>query len=106
MKKQGGEAMQKAYKDLPVGISNFKDVIDENYYYVDKTMVLKDLIDQFGKVFFMLRPRRFGKSLLLSMVQTFFEDGRDGNGSPVDNSRYFEGAKILSCTQRGSRPRL
>lgn len=89
--------MQKAYKDLPVGISNFKDVIDENYYYVDKTMVLKDLIDQFGKVFFMLRPRRFGKSLLLSMVQTFFEDGRDGNGSPVDNSRYFEGAKILSC---------
>lgn len=84
-------------KNLPVGTSDYKSLINEDKYYVDKTLILKDLIDQSLSVFFMLRPRRFGKSLLQSMIQTFFEDERDENGNHIDNSRYFSDKKILSC---------
>lgn len=59
-------------KRIPVGISNFKKIIEENYYYVDKTLLVKDITVS-GEVVLVTRPRRFGKSLYLSMLRYFYE---------------------------------
>lgn len=59
-------------KKIPVGISNFKKIIEENYYYVDKTLLVKDIADS-SEVVLVTRPRRFGKSLNLSMLRYFYE---------------------------------
>lgn len=60
-------------KELPVGISDYKEVIDENYYYVDKTFFVKEIMENGGKVALIPRPRRFGKTINLSMLRYFFE---------------------------------
>lgn len=60
-------------KKLPVGIENFKEFATENFYYMDKTGLIIDLINSWGKVNLFTRPRRFGKSLNMSMLQSFFE---------------------------------
>lgn len=83
-----------AKKRIPIGIENYKEMIDKDYYYVDKTLMIKDLIDKGGKVNLFTRPRRFGKTLDISMIKTFFEDERDINGNKTDNSRYFKDKKI------------
>ena len=72
--RKGGNLMQ---KKLPIGIENFEDMIKENYYYVDKTGLLKQLINEHGLVNLFTRPRRFGKSLNMSMLKYFFEIGND-----------------------------
>ncbi len=59
-------------KKIPIGIWNFKKIIEEGYYYVDKSLLIKDIIDS-GEVVLMTRPRRFGKTLNLSMLQYFYE---------------------------------
>ncbi len=82
-------------KKIGIGYENYKRLIDDNCYYVDKTLLIKDVIEVGGMVTLFTRPRRFGKTLALSMLQTFFEDERDRAGNKVDNSRYFEGKKIL-----------
>jgi hypothetical protein len=64
-----------ALKKLPVGIENFSEFSTENFYYVDKTGLIIDLLHSWGKVNLFTRPRRFGKSLNMSMLQTFFEIG-------------------------------
>ena len=64
-------------KKLPIGIENFEDMIKENYYYVDKTGLLKQLLNEHGLVNLFTRPRRFGKSLNMSMLKYFFEIGND-----------------------------
>ncbi|MGN0484028.1 MAG: AAA family ATPase, partial [Lachnospiraceae bacterium] len=69
-------------------------------YYVDKTWMLKELMDQKGCVNLFTRPRRFGKTLTLSMIQTFFEDERTYTGEKIDNSHYFDGKKILTVGER------
>lgn len=61
------------FKPLPIGVDNFKELIEKGYYYVDKTMLIKELLDMKGKVNLFTRPRRFGKTLNLSMLQCFFE---------------------------------
>lgn len=58
-------------KRLPSGIENFEELIGHEYYYVDKTYLIKDLFDRMGKVNLFTRPRRFGKSLTLSMLYYF-----------------------------------
>lgn len=58
---------------LPIGIDNFQEIIENGYYYVDKTLFIKELLDMRGKVNLFTRPRRFGKSLNMSMIQCFFE---------------------------------
>lgn len=68
--RKGGNLMQ---KKLPIGIENFEDMIKENYYYVDKTGLLKQLLNEHGLVNLFTRPRRFGKSLNMSMLKYFFE---------------------------------
>lgn len=64
-------------KPLSVGVENFEDMVRTGYYYVDKTMFIKELLDLKGKVNLFTRPRRFGKTLNLSMLRYFFEDTGD-----------------------------
>lgn len=73
---KGGISMTKLLK-LPVGIENFKEIRTEGFYYVDKTKLIKQLLEQWGKVNLFTRPRRFGKTLNMSMLQCFFEIGTD-----------------------------
>ena len=73
-------------KKLPIGIENFEEFSVEDFYYVDKTLFIKELLQNWGKVNLFTRPRRFGKSLNMSMLKCFFEIGRD--------TALFEGLKI------------
>ncbi len=74
-------------KKLPVGIESFEEFSKENFYYVDKTMFISELLHNWGKVNLFTRPRRFGKSLNMSMLKTFFEIG--------GNKTLFDGLKIM-----------
>ena len=64
-------------KKLPVGIESFEELRRGNFYYVDKTGLIKSLLTNWGKAYLFTRPRRFGKSLNMSMFQNFFEIGSD-----------------------------
>ena len=64
-------------KKLPVGIENFEEIRKEGFYYVDKTGLIRDLLNNWGKVNLFTRPRRFGKTLNMSMLKSFFEIGAD-----------------------------
>lgn len=77
---------------LPIGVSNYKKLV-ETYYYVDKTMLLKEFLDEKPQVSLFTRPRRFGKTLMMDMIKTFFEI------SDQDNSIYFRNKKIWNCGQ-------
>lgn len=71
---------------LPVGIENFEKIRTEGFYYVDKTGLIRELMYNWGEVNLFTRPRRFGKSLNMNMLKTFFEYGC--------NSKLFEGLEI------------
>ena len=73
-------------KKLPIGIESFEEIRKEGFYYVDKTGVIGQLLEKWGKVNLFTRPRRFGKSLNMSMLKAFFEIGGDPG--------LFEGLKI------------
>lgn len=73
-------------KKLPVGIESFEKIRTQDFYYVDKTVMIRDLIQRWGEVNLFTRPRRFGKSLNMSMLKSFFEIGTD----PL----LFDGLKI------------
>lgn len=64
-------------KKLPIGIDNFEKLRTQGFYYVDKTGLIKELVDNWGEVNLFTRPRRFGKSLIMSMLKSFFEIGCD-----------------------------
>lgn len=78
-------------KKLPIGIENFEEIRKEGFYYVDKTGLIKELLENWGKVNLFTRPRRFGKSLNISMLKYFFEYGCD--------SSLFEGLAIAKETK-------
>lgn len=84
-------------KPLAIGVEDYKRIVDKPYYYVDKTLFIKDLIDKGGTVSLFTRPRRFGKTLALSMLKTFFEAEIDQKGNKIDNSHYFDGMKIMNA---------
>lgn len=77
-------------RPLPIGVSDFRMACDQ-YYYIDKTMLIKDFIDERPMVSLFTRPRRFGKTLTMDMLRTFFEI------SDEDTSRYFVDKKIWAC---------
>ena len=81
-------------KPLPIGVENFEDIVKSGYCYVDKTMFIKELLDLKGKVNLFLRPRRFGKTLNLSMLRYFFEDTGDVKKNE-ENKTLFQGLKIM-----------
>lgn len=65
------EKMDLFKKKLPIGIDDFEKLRKNNFYYIDKTGLIKDLLDNWGEVNLFTRPRRFGKSLNMSMLQSF-----------------------------------
>jgi hypothetical protein len=83
---QGGYNMEHEKKKLPVGIENFEEIRTEGFYYIDKTAMIRDLLHNWSKVNLFTRPRRFGKSLNMSMLRTFFEIGC--------NKTLFDGLSI------------
>ena len=76
---------------LPTGIDNFKKIRNGNYYYVDKTSLVEQILNNGSEVTLFTRPRRFGKSLNMSMIQHFFEIGTD--------PALFDGLKISKNTE-------
>ena len=72
---------------MPIGVENFRELIEGNYYFVDKTLFIRDLLDSRSKVTLFTRPRRFGKTLSMSMLKEFFDiNAADGD--------IFAGLKI------------
>ena len=78
--------MSKSLKNLPVGVESFAEMRREEFYFVDKTGLIKELLNNRGKVNLFTRPRRFGKTLSMSMMKSFFEIGCDES--------LFEGLEI------------
>lgn len=76
---------------LPMGIENFREIRRQKFYYVDKTALIRELLENWGKVNLFTRPRRFGKTLNMSMLKCFFEIGSD--------SALFDGLEISKETQ-------
>lgn len=82
------------FKPIPIGIENFKELIDKECYYVDKTLMIKDILDNCSKVNLYTRPRRFGKTLNMSMIQYYFEN------TDKDNSYLFENLNISKAGEK------
>ena len=80
----------KQLKPLPIGVSDFKSATT-NYYYVDKTLMIRDFLDAKPMVSLFTRPRRFGKTLNMDMLRVFFEK------TPEDTSVYFKDKQIWGC---------
>ena len=77
------------FKPLPIGIDNFEKLISRGYYFIDKTLLIKDLLDNKADVNLFTRPRRFGKTLTMSTLQFFF-------GLTAKRISYlFEGVDIM-----------
>lgn len=85
-----------AFKPLPIGVDDFEKLIKNGYYYVDKTLLIKELLDKKGEVNLFTRPRRFGKTLGLSMIRCFFENVGDDEGN-LANRNLFQGLRILEA---------
>ena len=81
--------MQTQKKKLPIGMENFGDVRTEDFYYVDKTGMIAELLYNWGAVNLFTRPRRFGKSLNISMLEHFF--------SLQTEKSIFNGLEISGC---------
>ena len=97
MKKEGVLKMKsRRKKRLPIGISDFKEIIENNYYYFDKTKFIANILEDGSKVKLFTRPRRFGKTLNISMLKYFFDiKNKDENRKLFENleiskSEYFE----------------
>ena len=78
------------HKPLPIGVEDFKGLVDNEYYFVDKTLMIKELLENKETVNLFTRPRRFGKTLNMSMLQRFFE------ATAKSNAYLFDGLKIAA----------
>ena len=94
--------MKTRKKRLPIGVSDFKEIITKNYYYFDKTKFIENILDDGSKVKLFTRPRRFGKTLNISMLRYFFDvKNKD------ENRKLFEGLNISKSeyfTEQGNYP--
>ena len=81
-------------KPLPIGVDNFEKLIKDGYCYIDKSMFIKELLDLKGEVNLFIRPRRFGKTLNLSMLRYFFEDTGETKKNE-ENRLLFQGLRIM-----------
>ena len=96
---------KKLLRPLPIGISEFTKLIDNDCYYSDKTLFIKKFLDLTSEVILFARPRRFGKTLNMTMMRTFFEKNLAGK----DTSHYFKNLKIWQAgdkytSEQGKRP--
>ena len=87
------QASQPTNLPLPIGISDYR-LASTEYYYIDKTMMIKDFLDERPMVSLFTRPRRFGKTLNMDMLRTFFER------TDEDTSIYFKNKKIWACGKK------
>ena len=85
-------------KKLPIGIENFEKLRQEDFYYIDKTRLIEQLLTRWGEVNLFTRPRRFGKSLNMSMLQSFFEIGKDK--TLFDGLRISDNQELCEKYQR------
>lgn len=86
-------------RQLPIGVDDFKKLRENCFYYVDKSLFIKDILDRRGEVNVFTRPRRFGKTLTLSMLKYYFEQKIDGQ----DNSPLFHGLEIMNAGEKYTR---
>lgn len=86
---------------LPVGIDDFEDIRKNDFYYVDKTKLIEQLLENWGKVNLFTRSRRFGKTLNMSMLRSFFEIGTDKS---LFNGLYITGNQKLCEEYMGKYP--
>ena len=77
-------------KPLPIGVSDFKEIVENNYYYIDKTKLIEDILHYRAKVNLFTRPRRFGKTLNMSMIKYFFDIE-----NKEENRKLFNGLNIF-----------
>ncbi|MCK4257978.1 MAG: AAA family ATPase [Halanaerobiales bacterium] len=80
-------------KRLPIGVSDFKEIIEDDYYYVDKSLFIQEIVDTDAKVLLIPRPRRFGKTLNISMLKYFFEK------TDIDYSYLFKDLAISKTNE-------
>ena len=88
-------------KKLPIGLDGFEKLRTNDFYYVDKTLFIKELLQNWGEVNLFTRPRRFGKSLNMSMLKSFFEIGTDPAlrtviGDAASGFRFLNDSEKLS----------
>ncbi len=81
-------------RKLPIGIDNFQKLITSNYYYVDKTMMINEILEAGSEVTLITRPRRFGKTLNMSMLKYFFEDTTQLEDEEDSYAYLFDNLKI------------
>ena len=81
-------------KPLPIGVSDFKEIVENNYYYIDKTKLIADILHYRAKVNLFTRPRRFGKTLNMSMIKYFFDIE-----NKEENRKLFNGLNISESEQ-------
>ena len=84
-------------KKISIGVEDFKELIEKDGYFVDKTRMIQDLIESNAKVTLFTRPRRFGKTLNQFMIRRFFEDEITEKGEKVENGHLFDGLAITAC---------
>ncbi len=83
-------------KPLPIGVDDFEEIILKNYYYVDKTLMLKEPLNKRGKVNLFTRPRHFGKTLNLSILLYYFENA--GNEEKNQGNRKLSSGLAIKKT--------
>jgi hypothetical protein len=90
-------------KDIPIGIDDFKMLMERGGYFIDKSLFIKDILDDISPVKLITRPRRFGKTLNLSMLKYFFEKTNEDHRAFFKNLQIWEaGDKYL--TEQGQYP--
>ena len=89
--------MNNKIKKISTGVEDFREIITKNGYFVDKTLMIRDIIESNAKVTLFTRPRRFGKTLNQSMIRRFFEDEITEYGEKIDNRYLFDGLAVSSC---------
>ena len=96
--------MQERKRPMPVGIEDFGELIQREYYFVDKTRFIRELLDAQGKITLITRPRRFGKTLTLSMLQYFFTLENAEENRKLFRRLDIEGAGTQYMREQGTRP--
>ncbi|WP_370850665.1 AAA family ATPase [Megasphaera sp.] len=91
---------------LPIGIDDFAKVREGNYYFVDKTLAIRDFLDNHGEVLLLTRPRRFGKTLFLSMFYYFFAADLEQDYRKLFRGLAIERAGERYMAEQGKRPVL
>ena len=97
LRRECEEMNEAVKKKISIGVEDFKELIDKDGYFVDKTLMIEKLIESNAMVTLFTRPRRFGKTLNQFMIRRFFEDERTEKGAKVDNGYLFDGLKIAEC---------